>query len=169
LLLACVPELSDDWQNRFRALALAPAALTAFALSVGISRFNDEASALNTLSRSVSEKPTIMGLVYNPMSSVLTHPVYLHAPSVLARLHGGLTHFSFATTPHSPVKYKADAPPTYPSEWRPQQFNEATMGEAYDYFLVRGANPTALFSPSFSNELRIVSRAQGFVLLEKKK
>jgi len=167
LCLACVPTLVPKWHRRLLAFSLLPGLLVSLSLAHGFRRFGAEFSSLLQVAAALRDKPVVMGLVYNPQSSVVTHPVYLHAPAVLARLGGGLSHFSFAETPHSPLRYRHKGPPSYPSEWRPWQFNEATMGAAYDHFLLRAQAPNRVFSPEFLSQLRVVARADDFLLLQR--
>ncbi|MEN9798481.1 MAG: hypothetical protein RL653_2177, partial [Pseudomonadota bacterium] len=107
-------------------------------------------------------------LIFNSASRVVTHPVYLHAAARIAREQGGYANFSFALTPHSPVKYTRPAPPTTASEWRPDQFRYATLGAAYDHFLVRGPAPERLFGPLLDTELEVAARAGDVSLVRRR-
>ncbi len=106
--------------------------------------------------------------MFNTQSAAMTHPVFLHASTVLARERGGLTNFSFALTPHSPLKYRDLIPPTFPSEWRPEQMNYETQGRFYDHFLVRGVHPGQIFGPKLEQELYIAAEAGGFWLVRRR-
>ena len=110
--------------------------------------------------------PRIMGLIFDPGSRVVRHPVFLHAAAVPARLRGGITNFSFARTPHSPIRYRGPPPPTFPSEWRPDGFRWDTMGPAYSHFLVRGVDPRAIFGARLGTEVTPVDVAGGMAWLE---
>jgi hypothetical protein len=99
-----------------------------------------------------------MGLVYNAGSSAVSHPVFLHASTVIARLDGGLTNFSFALTPHSPLMYRGEPPPTFPSEWRPDQMRWDQHGQHYDTFLVRGAHPNQVLGSLVGSQLEIAAQ-----------
>jgi len=107
-------------------------------------------------------------LIWAPGSRAVTHPVYLHASCVLARERGGLTNFSFALTPHSPLQYRGPPPPTFDSEWRPDTFDWARQGAAYDHFLVKGPSAEQLFGPRLGTELEVVARAQDFTLVRRR-
>ena len=68
---------------------------------------------------------------------------------------------SFALTPHSPLQYRGEPPPTFPSEWRPDQFSYATMGGAYDHFLLRGTPPERVLGEHLGQELSVAGQAGG--------
>ncbi|HYO70862.1 MAG TPA: hypothetical protein VEU33_32760, partial [Archangium sp.] len=87
------------------------------------------------------------------------HPVFLHGAATLARARGGSTNFSFASTPHSPLRYRHVPPPTFPSEWRPQDFDYAAQGPAYDHFLVRGVHPSRIFGERLRQELAVAAES----------
>ena len=99
---------------------------------------------------------------------MVTHPVYLHASTVLARERGGLTNFSFALTPHSPVMYQGAPPPTFPSEWRPDQMNWEQHGRFYDHFIGRGVPPERLFGSRLGTELELAAQSGDFWLVRKR-
>jgi hypothetical protein len=54
-------------------------------------------------------------------------------------LAGGDVGFSFAGLPSIPVRYRPGMQAPHPNEWRPETFDWASMGRAYDAFLVSGA------------------------------
>jgi hypothetical protein len=95
------------------------------------------------------------------------HPVFLHSAATVARLQGGAVNFSFALTPHSPLKYRGEPPPTFPSEWRPQQFSWSTHGSAYDCFLVRGTHPARIFGRQLGAELEVAAHSGNVWLLRR--
>ncbi len=108
-----------------------------------------------------------MGLIFDPGSRVMHHPVFLHAAAVPARLRGGITNFSFALTPHSPLRYRGAPPPTFPSEWRPDGFRWDSMGPAYTHFLVRGVAPPAVLGRRIDTEVTLVDSSSGMHWLER--
>ncbi len=63
---------------------------------------------------------------------------FLHWSCYCQALRGGDVSFSFAGLPSIPVVYRPGMQAPHPYEWSPQDFDWATMGPAYDYFLVRG-------------------------------
>lgn len=166
LALAAVPPVAA----RFRPVLLAAGALAALALAVplgaGFRAFDLEAAPLLRFAEETPPGPRIMGLVFEPGSRVMRHPVFLHAAAVPARLRGGVTNFSFARTPHSPVRYRGEPPPTFPSEWRPDGFRWDSMGPAYSHFLVRGVDPGAVFGARLGREVTPVDAADGMAWLE---
>jgi len=141
LLLAAVPPV----QLRVARALTAAAALSALVLALPLARafraFDAEATPLDALAAAAGPRPMVMGLIFDTSSQVVNHPVFLHAATVIARERGGASNFSFASTPHSPLKYRASPPATFPSEWHPEQFDYARMGPAYDTFLIRGPAP----------------------------
>jgi hypothetical protein len=94
--------------------------------------------------------------------------VYLHASTVIARKRGGLTNFSFAKTPHSPVMYQRDEPPTFPSEWHPEQLNYESQGKFYDHFVLRGVHPSQVFGGRLDSELVVAAQQGDFVLVRRR-
>ena len=168
LVLACVPAVRPRAAQALTIAAALAAILSAVSLADGFAQFDRESKALDVMLAVTAEKPMIMGLIFDPGSRVVTHPVYLHSSAVLAMARGGATNFSFALTPHSPVEYKAPPPPTFPSEWRPDQFDYATQGAAYDHFLVRGVEPLQLFGRLLDTDLYVAARADGFSLIRRR-
>jgi hypothetical protein len=168
LLVAAVPASSPMWSRRGLWAAAAAAVVLMVPLWQGFRRFGEEAQALTELSRYAGEKPRVMGLIWNAGSRAVTHPVYLHSSCVVAREHGGLTNFSFALTPHSPLMYRGAPPPTFDSEWRPDHFDWATQGAAYDHFLVRGPPPERLFGAKLQSELTVAAQVGDFSLVRRR-
>ncbi|HSP19396.1 MAG TPA: hypothetical protein VLQ79_07780 [Myxococcaceae bacterium] len=167
LLVSAVPPVAA----RLRPLLLAAGAVAALVLALPLGSafraFDVEAAPLLRFADETAPGPRIMGLVFEPGSRVLRLPVFLHAAAVPARLRGGITNFSFARTPHSPIRYRGTPPPTFPSEWRPDGFHWETMGPAYDHFLVRGVDPRAILGPHLGTEVTLVDAAGGMAWLEK--
>ncbi len=168
LLICAVPPVRPA-AARFLAMgAVGSAALLGVVLARGFATFGGEASALDRLAPLCPPAPMIMGLIFNPSSRTVTHPVYLHSAATLALERGGATNFSFARTAHSPIRYRGAPPPTFPSEWRPDQFDYASQGRAYSAFLVRGADPAQVFGPLLGSELELAGRADGFYLVRRR-
>lgn len=166
LLVACVPPLKPEWTGRAVWLGAALAAITAWPLWGAFKAFDDESRALTELARDAGDKPRVMGLIFGAGSRVMTHPVYLHASTVIARERGGLTNFSFALTPHSPLKYRGAPPPTFPSEWDPRPW--AQYASAYDHFVVRGVHPGQLFGPRLESEFFLAGQRGDFFLVRRR-
>lgn len=168
LLVCCVPAVKPELDRRLVWAGAVVAAVTAWPLAQAFRTFDGEAQALATLARAAGAKPKVMGLMFNAGSQAVTLPVHLHASTVVARERGGLTNFSFATTPHSPLMYRGQTPPTFPSEWRPNELNWERQGRYYDHFVVRGVRPDQLFGQLLSSELYVAAEAGDFFLVRKR-
>nr|WP_217917077.1 hypothetical protein [Myxococcus sp. AM009] len=158
LLVATVPAAIPAWRRPLRVAALACAVVLAFVMARGYRAFSREAQAeWGPLVAATAPRPRVMGLMFDPGSRVVRQPVFIHSAAVLARARGGVPNFTFASTPHSPLRYTGEEPPTFPSEWRPQQLDYARQGVWYDHFLVRGAPPSRVFGPRLQSELAVVA------------
>jgi hypothetical protein len=168
LLIGALPVVKPRWE-RWGALA---GVLCAFVLMVPLRgafvAFDRESAPLHTLASAAAAKPRVMGLIYRNSSSVVRYPVHLHAACELARARGGLTNFSFALTPHSPLMYRGAPPPTFPSEWRPNEMNWESQGRYYDHFVVRGRHPQEIFGARLSHELYIAAEEADFYLVRRR-
>jgi hypothetical protein len=153
------------WARRFVLVAATVAVVVAVPLWTAFRAFDLESAALAELAKSAGPKPKVMGLIYATGSHTMTHPVYLHASCEVARERGGLTNFSFALTPHSPLMYRGSPPPTFPSEWQPNQMQWETQGSHYDHFVIRGARPEQVFGARLNTELFVAAQAQDFFLV----
>jgi hypothetical protein len=166
LLAAAVPPLGARLRPAFLLGGAAAALLLAVPLVGAFRAFDREAAPLLHFAALTGPRPRVMGLVYSPGSQVVTHPVFLHAAAVPARLRGGITNFSFALTPHSPLQYRGAPPPTFPSEWRPDGFRWESMGPSYSHFLVRGPPPERVFGPRLGVDVHVVAQEGGMWWLE---
>lgn len=168
LLVACVPALDPRASRLLTWLAAATSLVLGIPMARATQAFNEEAAGIDRLIPATGDKPTVMGLLYDPSSRVVSHPVFLHSSTMLAMARGGATNFSFARTPHSPIKYRGEPPPTFPSEWRPDQFNYSQQGRAYDHFLLRGVAPEQVFGNLLETELVTVAREGTFTLVRRR-
>jgi hypothetical protein len=159
LLIASVPVTRPSHQRPLLWASVACALLLCAVMGRGFRAFSREAAEWNALVAATAPKPRVMGLVFDTGSHVVRFPVFLHSAAVLARARGGVTNFSFALTPHSPLRYARAEPPTFPSEWRPHEFNYANMGGFYDHFLVRGVHPARIFGERLQTELAVAAHA----------
>ncbi len=166
LFAASVPPLQRTLRPLFLVLSSAAALLLAVPLWGAFRAFDVEAAPLLRFAALTPPRATVMGLIFNTGSRLLTHPVFLHAAAVPARLLGGITNFSFALTPHSPLRYRGAPPPTFPSEWRPDGFRWEGMGEAYSHFLVRGVPPERLFGGHLGTDVHLVAQEGGMAWLQ---
>ena len=159
LLVASVPVTRPSHGRPLLWASAACALLLGVVLGRGFRAFSREASEWTGLVAATAPEPRVMGLIFDFRSDVVRFPVFLHSASVLARARGGVTNFSFALTPHSPLRYVGTVPPSFPSEWQPQDFDYASMGGFYDHFLVRGVHPVRVFGARLETELAVVAHA----------
>ncbi|NBD10611.1 hypothetical protein GTY96_16695 [Corallococcus sp. c25j21] len=159
LLVVSMPATRVEWRRPLGLAAAASALLLAFVMGRGFRDFAEEAREWDALADVTGARPKVMGLVFDAGSRVVRFPVFLHGAAVLARERGGVPNFTFASTPHSPLRYRGEVPPTFPSEWRPQELDYATQGVWYDHFLVRGAHPSRVFGGRLQSELVIVGQS----------
>jgi hypothetical protein len=168
LLVSSVPVLPERWSKRLVYAAALCAVVLMRPLWSAFSAYELESRALTELAKSAGPKPRVMGLVYATNSRAVTHPLYLHAGCVVAREAGGLTNFSFALTPHSPLMYRGPPPPTFASEWRPDQMRWDEQGRFYDHFVLRGVRPEQVFGPRLESELYVAAQSGDFFLVRKR-
>ncbi len=159
LLIVSIPATRLNLQRPLLWASVACALLLGGVMGRGFRAFSHEAAEWNALVAATAPKPRVMGLIFDTGSNVVRFPVFLHSAAVLARARGGVTNFSFALTPHSPLRYTRTVPPTFPSEWRPHEFDYATMGGFYDHFLVRGIHPARIFGERLQTELAVAAHA----------
>jgi hypothetical protein len=168
LLVCSVPPLRVGLTR----VVLVPAALVSVLvmqpLYEAFAEFAAESRALTRLAEQAADKPRVMGLLYNVGSANVRYPVHIHAACSIARDKGGLTNFSFASTPHSPLMYQHGTPPTFPSEWRPSEMRWTTQGSHYDHFLLRGRTPEQAFGRLMETELYEAGFADGFFLVRRR-
>jgi hypothetical protein len=167
LALAAVPRLGGKWLRAFLALATACAVLLGVTIGAGFQAFDREAWTLRALLPVTGPQPVIMGLIYDPHSRVVQQSVYLHSAAVLARLKGGLPDYTLGAWRQSPIRYRAEPPPQLISNWRPDLFDYAKVGVAYDHFLVRGADPAAIFGARLGRELYVAGHSGEFWLIRR--
>lgn len=168
LALCCVPVVQEKFERLLLAAGVVAAIFLCIPLYKGFARFDAEASDVDRVAQAAAPKAKVMGFIFDTGSAVMTHPVYLHMGAELARKTGGIANFSFALTPHSPLKYRRDPPPAPVSEWRPDQFNWATMGPAYDHFLVRGPPPERVLGQLLQGELAVVAQSGNVSLVRRR-
>ncbi|MGH7731601.1 MAG: hypothetical protein ACRENJ_10180, partial [Candidatus Eiseniibacteriota bacterium] len=114
------------------------------------------------------ERPTVIGLVYDHRSRVVRHPAYLHAAATRARARGGIPNYPLAGWPFAPIRYRIAPPRAFEDEWRPDRFDLATMGMAYDHFLGRGRAPEAVFGERLGRDLVVSARAADWWLVRRR-
>lgn len=166
--LAAVPSSVQPYRRWLCMAAAGTSTVFCLVLAQGFLAFGRESRALEELSKLVEPQARVMGLIFDPNSEVVRQPVYLHAAATVAREAGGVANFSFALTPHSPVRYRVEPPPTFPSEWRPDRFSYPLQGPAYDHFVGRGGSPESVFGPLIGTDLEWVDRLGSFWMLRRK-
>ncbi|NTX13263.1 hypothetical protein FJV41_35665 [Myxococcus llanfairpwllgwyngyllgogerychwyrndrobwllllantysiliogogogochensis] len=159
LLVATAPATIPEWRLPLKWAAAACTLVLAFTLGRGFRAFSREATEWEGLVAATAQRPRVMGLIYDPGSRVVRFPVFIHSAAVLARERGGVPNFTFASTPHSPLRYRDEVPPTFPSEWRPQDVDLDTQGAWYDTFVVRGVHPSQVFGARLQTELTVVGQS----------
>lgn len=168
LIVAAIPRLNVRGQQLGLVGAAILVTLTSVVVGRGFVAFDREAAPIRELAPLAGPKPLVMGLIHDRGSEVMRLPVHLHAAATVARLTGGAPNFSFASTPHSPLRYRDDAPPTFPSEWRPQQFRFTRHGMTYDAFLLRGSSPERVFGVHLGRRVEVVGQRDGLWLLRRR-
>jgi hypothetical protein len=143
-LAVCLPSRPFRHQQLFTTLAAAVSISFAWPMISAFRDFDREHAVIDRLSKSIPSKSKIMAINFNLQTRTFRHALFLHAAAELAMSSGGMCHFTFASTPHSPLRYKGIVPPTFPSEWNPGQFQWKGQGDFYDVFLVRGVTPSQL-------------------------
>ncbi len=167
LFAAALPPLGARLRPAFLLGGAGVALLLAVPLWRAFRAFDAEAAPLLRFAALTPPRPRVMGLIFNQGTAELTHPVFLHAAAVPARVRGGISNFSFALTPHSPLRYRSTPPPSFPSEWRPDGFRWESMGQAYSHFLLRGPPPERVFGAHLGPDVRVVAREGDTVWLER--
>lgn len=168
LIVVSVPILPPHRHRIALTASVALALVCGVVLARGFAAFDRESRPLHELATKLLRRSRTMGLIYDPYSNVVRHPVYLHAGATLARRCGGIANFSFATTPHSPLMYRrGKTPPTFASEWQPHGMQWSEHGSYYDYTLLRGAQPRQVFGTRLGKELRVVAHNADFWLIER--
>ena len=136
-------------------------------VAIGFRVFDAEAAALRRMLPAVGERPRIMSLVYEPGSRIVTHPVYLHAAATLARAKGGVPSYTLMGWRQIPLRYRRAPLPAPISEWRPDLYDDATMGAAYDHWLLRGVTPDSAFGERIGRDLRVVAHDDAWWLVRR--
>jgi len=168
LALALVPRLGPRSLRVFVAYGAAVTLTSGIMLSRGYRRFAAEAAELRRLAAACTDHPHILGLVFEPHSEIVWRPVYLHGAAVIARLRHGLSDYSLAGGNQIPLRYRHGPPGGLVSEWRPERFDYATQGAAFDHFLLRGARPDSVFGARLGVELELAGREGDWSLVRRR-
>ncbi len=168
LAAGLLPGLAGRARAVFVCLAAAASLATAIPLIRGFRAFDRESASLREVIASMGDRPTVMGLVYDRESRVVRHPIYLHAAATAARARGGIPNYTLAGWAISPLRHRAAPPPSFPDEWRPEAFDDASMGPAYDHFLGRGRAPEAVFGGRLGADLYVAARVGDWWLVRRR-
>ena len=111
-----------------------------------IHAFQNEIGGFATVVDRMEPGRRAVGLIFDTgASGAVRYWPFLHWSCYYQLEKGGDVAGSFAGFPpgspaaHAiPVSYRSGRKPPRPDEWKPQQFRWATMGWAYDYFVIRG-------------------------------
>ena len=85
----------------------------------------------------------LIGMIFEQNSRYAKFSAFLHYASYYRARLGGVSSFSFAELPQSPLRYKSgNAPPAHPAgwEWHANTYRNDVDGSYYDYVLVHGLN-----------------------------
>jgi hypothetical protein len=113
--------------------------------------FSSEVDGFDRVLDAAAPGRRVLSLIYEHDSPWAKFSPYLHFGSYYRARKGGLSSFSFAELPQSPLRYRPErAPPPKPAhwEWEPWRFRNDVDGRYYDYLLVRGrGDPFARAGP----------------------
>jgi hypothetical protein len=134
------------------------------AASAGIARahiaaFDREARGFDEVLANAQPGKRMIGLIYDWSSEAAHFSPYLHYASLYRARGGGVSSFSFAELPQSPLRYRPEsAPPPKPEgwEWHPEMYRNAVDGPYYDYVLVRGRRT---FAQEEGPRFRLIARS----------
>jgi hypothetical protein len=111
----------------------------------------------------------LIGMMFDQNSRYAKFSAFLHYASYYRARDGGVSSFSFAELPQSPLRYRPEtAPPQHPPgwEWHPNLYRNDIDGRYYDYVLVHGqVDPFASHPPGPT--FRLVIRRGTWALYEK--
>ena len=110
--------------------------------------FDAEAQEITPLLEKMEPGGRAYALMFDTGSKVLDGPAYLHFVQYHQLRRGGVSVYSFAEAPQSPIRFLSrqdGGPPPTPlrSEWKAHEFRFNTDARYYNYFLTRGGNNIA--------------------------
>jgi hypothetical protein len=152
----------------WRAGLAAAAAVLALATSVNAARqvraFQRQVGPFEEVAAAFPPGGRVLGLPFDDGAGgpVRLWPL-LHFACYAQLLAGADVGFSFAGLPSIPVRYRPGRQAPHPYEWRPDQLDWATMGPAYDAFLVSGT-PRGRGGEELRRHAEPVARAGPFTL-----
>ena len=151
------------------ALAAATALYSAGTAFRNIRAFEREVGPFDEVLAAAQPGRRLIGMIFDQNSRVAKFSAFLHFQSYYRARMGGVSSFSFAELPQSPLRYRPEtAPPQHPAgwEWHANAYRNDVDGYYYDYVLVHGRfDPFARHPPG--PLWRPLSRADDWTLYEK--
>jgi hypothetical protein len=111
----------------------------------------------------------LIGIIYEQNSRYAKFSAFLHYASYYRARLGGVSSFSFAELPQSPLRYRPEtAPPRHPAgwEWHTNAYRNDVDGRYYDYVLIHGLVDPFAARPA-GPIFRLVIRRGSWALYEK--
>ena len=150
-------------------LVAAASLLSAAVAARHIAGFSREVDGFERVLDAAAPGRRLLSLVYEHDSAFAKFSPYLHFGSYYRARKGGMSSFSFAELPQSPLRYRPEMrPPPKPAhwEWEPWRFRNDVDGRYYDYILVRGfTDPFARAGPG--PVWRVAARSGAWTLYAK--
>ena len=150
-------------------LAAATALFAAGAAFTNIRNFDAEVGPFDEVLAHAQPGRRLIGMIFDQNSRFAKFSAFLHYQAYYRARLGGVSSFSFAELPQSPLRYRPEtAPPPHPAgwEWHANMVRNDYDGPYYDYVLVHGrVDPFARPQPGPS--WRVVSREGTWALYEK--
>ncbi len=127
------------WRRSFLAGAAALGVLASANAAAKVAAFQEQVGPFDEVLAAMAPGRRVMNLMFdNGGGGPVRLWPFVHWSCYYQALRGGDVSFSFAGLPSIPVAYRPGMQAPHPYEWSPQDFDWATMGDSYDYFLVRG-------------------------------
>ncbi len=161
LLLA---QPARGWRGGLAIVAAAIALATSANAARHVRAFQRQVGPFEEVAAAFPPAGRVLGL---PFDTGAAGPVrlwpFVHFACYAQLFAGADVGFSFAGLPSIPVSYRAGQQAPHPYEWRPDQLDWATMGAAYDAFLVSGT-PRGRGGDELRRHAQPVARAGPFTL-----
>jgi hypothetical protein len=128
------------WRAALLGAAAAISLLTCANAAAKVRDFQRQVGPFDVVARELPAGGRVLGLPFDngARGPIRTWPL-VHWACWEQILAGGDVGFSFAGLPSIAVRYRPGMQAPHPYEWRPDQFDWASMGAAYDAFLTSGA------------------------------
>jgi hypothetical protein len=125
--------------------------------------FDAEAQDVKPILAEIAPQSRVLGLTFDANSEIVDGPVYLHFVQYHQIRKGGVSVYSFAEAPQSPIRFRSrddGGPPPTPlrSEWKANEFRFNNDARYYDYFLVRGERGGFARRVGFGTEVKRVAK-----------